>query len=106
MGLTYLYTQANTLVTVAPLSDKTTHSALGISGARELAVRQRITLSNEQAAMMLIPNGEKHLSAYTWMKDIFKLIGDVQPNKEEIHLEAMGACALRLKWLRLTFVLR
>ena len=27
------------------------------------------------------------------MKGIFKLIGDVQPNKEEIHLEAMGQSA-------------
>ena len=39
---------------------------------------------------MLIPNGAKALSAYVWMKEIFKLIGDVQPNKDEVHLEAMG----------------
>ena len=72
------------MVTIAPLSDKTTHAALGISGTRDLARKYSIGLSNDQAAMMLIPNGEK------WMKGIFKLIGDVQPNKEEIHLEAMG----------------
>lgn len=72
------------MVTIAPLSDKTTHAALGISGTRDSARKYSIGLSNDQAAMMLIPNGEK------WMKGIFKLIGDVQPNKEEIHLEAMG----------------
>ena len=78
------------MVTIAPLSDKTTHAALGISGTRDSARKYSIGLSNDQAAMMLIPNGEKSLSAYVWMKGIFKLIGDVQPNKEEIHLEAMG----------------
>lgn len=39
---------------------------------------------------MLIPNGRKALSAYVWMKGLFRLIGDVQPNKDEVHLEAMG----------------
>ena len=40
-------------------------------------------------AMMQIPNGRKALIAFTWMDRIFKLIGDVQPNKAEIHLETM-----------------
>ena len=78
------------MVTVAPLSDTTTHAALGISGTPDWTRKYSIGLLNDQVAMMLIPNGEKSLSAYVWMKGIFKLIGDVQPNKEEIHLEAMG----------------
>ena len=40
--------------------------------------------------MMRIPNGPKAMFAYTWMDKIFKLIGDVQPNSDEIHLEAMS----------------
>ena len=38
---------------------------------------------------MLIPNGTKSLSAFGWMKEIFKLLGGVQPNKDEVHLDAM-----------------
>ena len=49
-----------------------------------------MNISNDQMAMMLIPNGAKSLSAFMWMKEIFKLVGDVQPNKDEVHLEAMG----------------
>ena len=30
------------------------------------------------------------MMTYTWMNKIFRLIGDIQPNSEEIHLEAMS----------------
>ena len=49
-----------------------------------------LDISKEHVAFMLIPNGAKALSAYVWMKEIFQLIADVQPNKDEVHLEAMG----------------
>ena len=42
-------------------------------------------------AAALVTNGDKALTAYTLMAQTFKLIGDVMPNSEEIHLEAMGA---------------
>ena len=49
-------------------------------------------VSNADAAMMRIPNGPKAMFAYGWMDRIFKLIGDVQPNSDKIHLEAMSIC--------------
>ena len=78
------------VVSEPPFSDKTEPLDLDHSAIKLLAKAYDIEVSNSQTAMMLIPNGEKALSTYTWMNEIFKLIGDVQPNSDEIHLEAMG----------------
>ena len=80
----------HTSATEVPFTDKTITSNFGPSGARALSKAFGMNITCDQMAMMLIPNGAKSLSAFVWMKEIFKLIGDVQPNKDEVHLEAMG----------------
>ena len=44
-------------------------------------------LSNEQRAMMLLPNGVKSVDCYQWMHYFFNSYGCKVPNSEEIHLE-------------------
>jgi hypothetical protein len=41
-------------------------------------------------AALQIPNIIQSLSCYAWMKSYLKLIGDFQPNKDEIHLEPIS----------------
>lgn len=60
------------------------------NNVRMLAEAYGFQISNDQIAMMRVPNGTKSLMAYTWMETTFALIGDVQPNSDEIHLESMS----------------
>ena len=62
------------------------------NNVRVLAEAYGFQMSNDQIAMMRVPNGTKSLMAYTWMETTFALIGDVQPNCDEIHLESMSKC--------------
>ena len=54
---------------------------------KELAESKGANLSNEQNAIMRMPNTVCSLKAYTWMEWYFTSFGDKTPNKEEIHLE-------------------
>ena len=75
--------------TEAPLSDKSKPVSLPPRVIQRLADAYGVEATFFDMAMMQIPNGHKALTAFTWMDRIFKLIGDVQPNKAEIHLETM-----------------
>lgn len=44
-------------------------------------------LSLDEKACVYLPNTEESLQCYTWMKNHFSLIGDIEPNSQEIHLE-------------------
>ena len=75
--------------TEAPLSDRCKPISLPPRVIQRLAAAYGVATTSFDTAMMQIPNGRKALIAFTWMDRIFKLIGDVQPNKAEIHLETM-----------------
>ena len=47
-------------------------------------------LNHDQIVALQIPNTVESLSCYAWMSLFFDLMGDVQPNKKEIHLEAIS----------------
>ena len=46
-------------------------------------------LSRDQVAAIRIPNSSASLSCYAWMNSYFNLVGDIIPNKDEVHLEAI-----------------
>ena len=75
----------------APFSDRTKPTTMTNRNIILLGRAYDIEVTTTEMAMMRIPNGVKSLSAYAWMDKTFRLIGDVQPNKEdEIHLESMS----------------
>lgn len=54
----------------------------------QLIARQMgFTLSSNQLAAVMMPNKTKYLFAYAWMNRFFELIGDSEPNCNEIHVE-------------------
>ena len=83
-------------MTAPSFSDSTTAPAMSNGNIQLLAEAYGFKMSNEQMAMMRIPNGTKSLMAYTWMESTFGLIGDVQPNCDEIHLESMSKLSISL----------
>jgi hypothetical protein len=54
---------------------------------KELAESKGVELTQEQQALMVLPNTVCSLAAYTWMDHYFKAFGDQVPTKTEIHLE-------------------
>ena len=82
--------QKNTVKTAPSFSDSTVAPEMSDNNVRMLAEAYGFQISNDQIAMMRVPNGTKSLMAYTWMETTFALIGDVQPNSDEIHLESMS----------------
>lgn len=44
-------------------------------------------LSLDEKAGLFLPNTDVSLKCYAWMKSHFSLIGDFEPNSQEIHLE-------------------
>jgi hypothetical protein len=54
---------------------------------KELAESKGVELTQEQQALMLLPNTVCSLAAYAWMDHYFKAFGDQVPTKTEIHLE-------------------
>lgn len=55
-----------------------------------LARQMNFTLSSDQLAAMMMPNKSKYIFAYAWMKRFFELIGDSEPNADEIHVEPIS----------------
>jgi hypothetical protein len=53
-----------------------------------------ITLSFTQMAAMQIPNTEASLSCFAWMHTFFDMVGDKEPDREEIHLDAQPIRAI------------
>lgn len=49
--------------------------------------RQGVNLSREQLSRMQLPNTVDSLAMYGWMDFYFDLVGDDQPNEDEIHLD-------------------
>lgn len=47
----------------------------------------KITLSQEQLAAVMMSNKPQYYFVYAWMKRFFDLIGDQEPNCNEIHIE-------------------
>ena len=47
-----------------------------------------ISLCQNQIAAMQIPNSEASLSCFAWMHTFFDAIGDKEPDRFEIHLDA------------------
>ena len=54
-----------------------------------IANRRGDFVNHDQIALQ-IPNTVESLSSYAWMVLFFDLMGDVQPNKKEIHREAIS----------------
>lgn len=77
-----------------PLGDRTNfnirrHPEYGqiINEIVNRAQAEGVRLSREQIAMMQIPNTVDSLTMYGWMEFYFNLVGDEQPNENEIHLD-------------------
>jgi len=69
-------------------SDHSTSPLAVLAGLRRVAKSFGIHLTKRQVAAAKLPNSPVVLSAYGWMLDHFKLVGDYQPNLGgEIHLE-------------------
>ncbi len=47
-----------------------------------------ISLSQSQLSVMKVPNTEASLSCMAWMHEFFNAIGDKEPDRPEIHLDA------------------
>ena len=77
-------------LTEANLSDKTgayTYENAFKAALNRMANEKGRYLNWEQLAALQIPNTTQSLSAYAWFDSYFKLMGDFQPNCDEIHLE-------------------
>jgi hypothetical protein len=47
-----------------------------------------MSLSQSKIAAMKVPNTEASLSCMAWMHEFFNAIGDKEPDRLEIHLDA------------------
>ena len=56
----------------------------------KLANKRGDLLNHDQIVALQIPNTLQSLSCYAWMSYYFDLMGDAQPNRNEIHLEAIS----------------
>jgi hypothetical protein len=65
-----------------------------------VAQRMNFTLSSNQLAAVMIPNTPKYLFTYAWLERYFHLIGDKEPNSEEIHLEPITIGEVYQEYLR------
>ena len=54
---------------------------------KELAESKGVQLTQEQQALMLLPNTASSLAAYTRIDRYFEAFGDQVPSRTEIHLE-------------------
>ena len=88
--------QNNVVMTAPSFADSTAAPKMSNYNIQLLAEAYGFDMSNEQMAMTRIPNGTKSLMAYVWMEAVFNLIGDVQPNSDEIHLESMSNLLINL----------
>lgn len=65
-----------------------------------IAKQMDFTLSSDQLSAIMIPNKSKYLFAYAWMARYFYLVGDQEPNCNEIHVEPMTIEDVYLEYLR------
>ena len=63
------------------------YSATFKKALNQMANKDNIMLDHVMIAALQIPNTIQSLSCYAWMSSFFKLVGDSQPNKNEIHIE-------------------
>jgi hypothetical protein len=47
-----------------------------------------ISISQKQLAAMQVPNTEASLNCFAWMNSFFDAVGDKEPDRIEIHLDA------------------
>ncbi len=47
-----------------------------------------VSISQKQLAAMQIPNTEASLTCFAWMHSFFDAVGDKEPDRIEIHLDA------------------
>jgi hypothetical protein len=52
------------------------------------AERLGISLSQRMISAMQVPNTEASLSCFAWMNSFFDTVGDKEPDRLEIHLDA------------------
>ena len=55
-----------------------------------LCQKHNIHLSREQIGLMNLPNSFNSINMYAWMKDYFYLVGDDEPDNDEIHLDPIN----------------
>lgn len=69
------------------LSDNRNITETIINSASVVAKNHNITLSTEQIAAFHLLNSPAQIYLYGWMKAHFALIGDEEPNCQEIHID-------------------
>jgi hypothetical protein len=69
----------------APASSESARSAL-----QTFLGNHHIRLTNEEMGLLHLDNGSKSKACYSYMKFVFKCIGDHMPNSDEIHLDTMS----------------
>jgi hypothetical protein len=71
------------------LSSKLSFAEIKQKNDRVMAVAQElgIIVTKEQLAAMNLPNVPKYVHAYAWLSRYFYLVGDQQPNSEQIQLD-------------------
>lgn len=65
-----------------------------------IAQQMNFVLSSNQLAAIMIPNKTKYMFAYAWMERFFDLIGDSEPNCDEIHIEPVRLEDVYQEYLR------
>ena len=73
------------------LSDR---SSLGkgftVKDVAKAAEAHKIRLSDEELGAAVLPRGEGSLACFVWLQNYFGNCGDFEPNKKEIHLDAIS----------------
>lgn len=71
------------------MSDKTKLSQVEVESAKAIAEFHNISLDQSHIAALKLTWSPAQLFAYGWMQTHFVLIGDQEPNSNEIHLDPM-----------------
>lgn len=82
-----MFAQNDVISTEVPLSDKTKPLAVPPRVVQRLTEAYGVQATHFDVAVTHISIGREALSAFTGMDRISTLVGDVQPNKADIHLK-------------------
>ncbi len=69
----------------SPLTDNKKH---WLKVLTQFADAVGISISQKQLAAMQVPNTEASLNCFAWMNSFFYAVGDKEPDRVEIHLDA------------------
>ena len=85
-----------------PLNDKANPAVaqpgVWLKQIESVADAHGVNLTSRQLAALRIPNTEASLNCYAWMNTFFDTVGDKEPDRLEIHLDAQPVRSIHMEY--------